>query len=169
MTTILIPTDLSAASLQLAEKTIQALQPRNANFLLFHAFDLPSSEFDLLMTADRRRPYADAMNDAFRQACKQLKEQNLKAVQKVFFKYMEGSTSRSFRNFVDANEVDLIICPDDYSFNPIHPLSVDPRPLFRKCGIRVVRELVVRVREEPVLRAVLPEALEAIPALALAH
>lgn len=167
MTTILVPTDLSAASLQLAEKAIQALQPRNANFLLFHAFDLPSSEFDLLMTTDRRKPYAAAINDGFRQACKQLKDQNLKAVQKVFFKYMEGSSSRLFRNFVDANEVDLIVCPDDYCFNAIHPLSVDPRPLFRKSGIRVVRELVVR---EPVLKAVLPEPIAApVPALALVH
>lgn len=41
MTNILIPTDLSAASLQLAEKAIRALEPRNANIILFHAFDLP--------------------------------------------------------------------------------------------------------------------------------
>lgn len=106
----------------------------------------PITEFELL-DASRRKPYADAMNDAFRQACKQLKDQNLKAVQKVFFKYMEGGTARLFRNFVDANEIDLIVCPDDYTFTKIHPLSVDPRPLFRKSGVRVVRELTPRRKE----------------------
>lgn len=142
MTNILIPTDLTAASLQLAERAIQGLQPRNANIILFHAFDLPYSEYDLLVPG-RRKPYADAMNDSFRQACKQLKDQHLKAVQKVFFKYMEGSTARLFRNFIDANEVDLIVCPDDYQFVPIHKTSIDPRPLFRKSGVRVVRDLAV--------------------------
>lgn len=146
MTNILIPTDLTAASLQLAERAIQVLEPRNANIILFHAFDLPYSEFELLVPG-RRKPYADAMNDGFRQACKQLKDQNLKAVQKVFFKYMEGGTSRLFRNFVDSNEIDLIVCPDDYCFTKIHSLSVDPRPMFRKSGIRVIRELVPRRKE----------------------
>jgi hypothetical protein len=162
MTNILIPTDLSAASLQLAEKTILALEPRNANFMLFHAFALPA-EFDLLEPGGRRKPYADAMNDDFRHACKQLKDQYQKAVHKIFFKYMEGSTTRLFRNFVDANEIDLIICPDDYTFKPIHALSIDPRPLFSKSGVRVVRELVPRktkqVVTEPAMRTMQPLAV----------
>jgi len=152
MTNILIPTDLTAESLQLAERALSALEPRNANIILFHVFDLPSSAFDLLVPG-RRKPYADAMNDSFRQACKQLKEQHLKAVQKVYFKYLEGNSSRLFRNFVDANEIDMIICPDDFNFHPIHPLSVDPRPLIRKSGIRVVRNLSAR-REDVITNPV---------------
>ncbi len=143
MTNILIPSNLSPASLSLAEKAIQCLEPRNANIILFHAFEFPYSEFELLRPG-RKMPYADAMNDEFRQACKQLKDQNLKAVQGVFFKFIEGGSARMFRNFVDANEIDLIVCPDEYIYTPINKLSVDPRPLFRKAGIPVVRELPVQ-------------------------
>jgi hypothetical protein len=146
MTNILIPSNLSAESLQLAEKAIKYLQPVNANILLFHAFEMPDSAFDLLVPG-RSKPYADAMNDGFRYACRQLKTENQKAVQKVCFKYLEGNSNRLFRNFIDANEIDVIICPDDYVFTAIHKLSVDPRPLFKKSGIRVIRELSLHEKE----------------------
>lgn len=139
MTNILIPTDFTAASLQLAEQAVQAFDIRNATIVLFHAFELPASEFDLLIPG-RKKPYTDLVTDDFRQACKQFKEQYPKAVQKICFKFMEGSSAPMFRNFVDANEVDLIVCPDYYQYISIHKLSVDPRPLFKKSGIKVIRE-----------------------------
>ncbi len=60
---------------------------------------------------------------------------------------MEGSSAPLFRNFVDANEIDIIVCPDHFQHVPVHKQSVDPRPLFKKSGIRVLRELGVRKRE----------------------
>jgi len=139
MTNILIPTDFTASSLQLAVQAIQSLDARNANIILFHAFEMPSSEFELL-APHRQKPYAGLFTDTFRQECKQLKDQYPKAIQKICFKCMEGSGAGLFRNFIDANEIDLIYCPDHYQYKPIHKLSVDPRPLFKKSGIRVLRE-----------------------------
>jgi hypothetical protein len=140
MTNILFPTDFSAGSLKLAEQAIQSLNIRSANIFLFHAFEQPSSEFDLLVPG-RQKPYTDALTDSFRQACKQLKDQYPKAVSKICFKFLEGSTLRLFRNFIDANEIDLIICPDEYNHIAVNKLSVDPRPLFKKSGIKVIRAL----------------------------
>ena len=139
MTNILIPTDFTAASLQLAEQTVKAFDTRNANIILFHAFELPASEFDLLVPG-RRKPYAELMTDEFRHACKQFKSKYPQAVQIISFRFMEGNSAPLFRNFVDANEIDLIVCPDHYQYVPVHKLSADPRPLFRKSGIKVIRE-----------------------------
>ncbi len=146
MTNILIPTDFTAASLQLAEQAIQALEVRGCNIILFHAFELPTSEFELLAPG-RRKPYADLMTDGFRQACKQLKDQYPRAIQKICFKFMEGSGTPLFRNFADANDIDIIVCPDHYQYVSIHKLSVDPRPLFKKSGIKVIREFSPRKQE----------------------
>lgn len=146
MINMLIPTDFSAASLQLAEQAIQSLETRTVNIILFHAFELPSSEFELLAPA-RKKPYADLVTDHFRQACKQLKDQYPKAVQKICFKFMEGSGAPLFRNFADANEIDLIVCPDHYQYISIHKLSVDPRPLFKKSGIKVIRDFSQRRKQ----------------------
>lgn len=146
MTNILIPTDFSTASLQLAEQAVQALEIKAANIILFHAFEMPDSEFDLLVPG-RKKPYTNLMTDDLRHACKQLKEQYPKNIQKICFKFMEGSTVNLFRNFVDANEVDLIVCPDHYNYKPVHKLSVDPRALFKKSGIKVIREFSQRKKD----------------------
>jgi len=143
MTNILIPTDFTATSLQLAVQAIQALDAKNANIILFHAFEMPDSEFELL-APHRPKPYTGQFTDVFRQECKQLKDQYPKAIQKICFKWMEGSGAGLFRNFIDANEIDVIYCPDHYQYKPIHKLSVDPRPLFKKSGIRVLREVITQ-------------------------
>ena len=146
MTNILIPTDFTAATLQLAEQAVLALETKNATIILFHAFELPTSEYELLAPG-RSKPYANLVTDNFRQLCKQFKDQHSKAVNKICFKFMEGSSAPMFRNFVDANEIDLIVCPDHYQYTSVHKQSVDPTPLFKKSGIRVLRELGKRKRE----------------------
>lgn len=140
MTNVLIPTDFTPASLQLAKQAVDVLNLRNVNIVLFHAFAFPENEFDLLRSG-HTRPYAGMINEEFRQACKLLKEQNSTAIGKIFFKAMDGNTIALFRNFVDANEIDLIVCVDDYAYVPVHALSVDPRPLFKRSGIKVIRSL----------------------------
>lgn len=145
MTNILIPTDFTPASLQMAEQAVQTLDLKNANIVLFHAFELPDSEYELL--TQKQKPYASVVTDNFRQACKQFKDQHAKAIHKICFKFMEGNTPALFRNFIDVNEIDLIVCPDHYQFVPVNKKSVDPRPLFKKSGIKVIREFSSRRKE----------------------
>lgn len=155
MTNILIPTDFSAGSIQLAEQALENLNVNSVNIVFFHLFELPYSEFELLDPC-RKKPYADAMTDNFRQACKQLKEQHSKNIQKVCFKFLEGNSAPLFRNFADANEIDMIYCPEHYVFKPVHKLSADPRPVFKKSGVNIIREQVTEVYETT--RVLQPEA-----------
>lgn len=145
MTNILIPTDLSPASLQLVKRAIDVVNLRKVNIVLFHAFAFPDNAFELIRSG-YSRPYVNMLNEEFRQACKQLKEQYPQAIAKIFFKAMDGDTAAVFRNYIDANEIDMIICPEDYAFKPVHKLSVDPRPLFKKSGIKV--SLLLEPQEE---------------------
>lgn len=139
MTNILIPTDFSPASVKLAEQALQAVNVNTVNIVFFHLFELPYSEFELL-DPSRQKPYAHVMTDSFRQSCKQLKEQYPRSIQKICFKFLEGNSTPLFRNFVEANEIDMIYCPDHYQYRPVHKLSVDPRKVFSKCGINIIRE-----------------------------
>ncbi len=142
MTNILIPTDFTPASIKMAEQALQVLELRTVNIVFFHAFELPPSEFELL-DPSRPKPYANVLNDSFRQGCKQLKEQNPEAIQKVCFKFLEGNSAPLFRNFIDANEIDIIFYTPHYKFVPINKRSADPLPLFKKSGIKVINELTV--------------------------
>lgn len=152
---ILIPTDFSIQSLQLAEQAVSSLPATKLNITLFHAFQLPYSEFELLLR-DRKKPYTDLLTDNFRQACKQLKDKHSKKIQKISFNFLEGSTAALFRHFADANEIDLIFLPQHYHFKPVHKLSVDPVPLFKKSGVKIINELVRLQPEEVLVQKELP-------------
>ena len=138
MTNILVPTDFTPASLQIAEGALKNGSYEKCNLVLFHAFDFPSSPYDLL-GAPYPDPSCELMTEPFRQACRQLKDDYGKSVNKIIVRCMTGNTRALFRNFAEANDIDLIYCPEDYFFKPAHARSVDPLYLFKKCGIPVIK------------------------------
>lgn len=140
MVNILVPTDFTPASLKMAEAAFANGNFEKCNLILFHAFELPSSPFDLL---DRsyRDPSHELMTENFRQACKQLKDEYSKKVNKIIVRCMAGNTRAVFRNFAEANDIDIIYCPETYTFKPAHARSVDPLYLFEKCCIPVVKNV----------------------------
>lgn len=140
MRNILIPTDFSEASLQLVERTIDVLDDQQVSITLFHAFDMQNYAPDVL-GSPRRVPYAHLLTDEFRNACKRIKDRNSKLVKGIFFKHMFGNTASVFRNFLDANDIDMIVAPDDFRWSPVSATSIDPTSLFAKSGIPVLKNL----------------------------
>lgn len=138
MTNVLIPTDFTAASLKLAETALINAELSKCNVILFHAFRTPDLAINLLSISEPD-PATVLMNEPFRQACKQLKNQYPNRVGKIVVRCMYGDTRALFRNFVEANDIDLIYCPDNYVFVPSHQRSADPRYLFKKCSVPVIK------------------------------
>lgn len=138
MTNMLVPTDFTPASLKMAETALKMSSFEKCNLILFHAFDVPASPFDVLATA-YRDPSCELLNEPFRQACKQLKDEYAKKVNKIVVRCLTGNTRAVFRNFAEANDIDLIYCPESYVFKPVHARSVDPGYLFEKCSIPVAK------------------------------
>ena len=157
MTNILIPTDFTPASLKMAEGALKSGHYEKCNIVLFHAFELPADPFDLL-GACYRDPSCELMTETFRQACKQVKDENARLVNKIIVRCMVGNSKALFRNFAEANDIDLIYCPEDYYFKPVHVRSVDPVYMFKKCGIPVLRNHVRRTET-----TYEPAFLQAIP------
>jgi hypothetical protein len=158
MRNVLIPTDFSVASLDLADKTAQSLEGETINIILFHAFEMPSSEGDLFDIRGKL-PYAELVTEAFRNACKRIKLQHSKTIRSIVIRHQYGNTAAVFRNFADANDIDLIVCPDFYVFQAVHPGSVNPIPMFQKGGVPLMKEFKSKkkVAEEPVQQ---PKAIE---------
>ena len=139
MTNILVPTDFTPASLKTAELAIKESGESNINIILFHAFEMPSNVFDLLGSG-YKEPAQELLNEPFRQACRQLKNDYSKQVGKITVRCMNGNTKALFRNFAEANDVDIIFCPSNYSYTKIHTRSLDPQVFFKKSGLPVVKE-----------------------------
>lgn len=138
MTNVLIPTDFSVASVLQIEKAAEAMGVKQFNVILFHAFQIPGLTMDL-HGGVRPLPYSNLLDDSFRMACRQVKQQHSKQVKSIVIKHMFGCTASVFRNFVDANDIDLIFLPDDYFFSPVHKDSVNPIPLFKRSGTPILK------------------------------
>jgi len=143
MINILIPTDFTAASIKMAEQAIKCTTENAVNCMLFHAFSLPDSPHDLL-GGGYREPSVGLMNESFRHACKQLKDDNPKKVNKIFVRCLNGDTRAVFRNFLDAYEIDLIYFPDNYTYSRIHERSLNPTIFFKKCGLPIIKETFIK-------------------------
>jgi len=134
MRNVLIPTDFSVASLALVEKTAQTLEGESLNILLFHAFEIPTFASDLLDLRNKL-PYQELVTELFRNTCKRIKMQHPKTIRSIAIRHLYGNTPAVFRNFVDANDVDLIVIPEGYVFQAVHPGSVNPQTMFAKAGV----------------------------------
>jgi len=159
MRNVLVPTDFTPASFELVESTIQTMGEQVLNIMLFHAFQMPFFTSDLIR--NQRKPYHDLLTDAFRNNCKQIKQQFPKQVNTIVFKHLYGNTPAVFRNFVDANDVDLIVYPEDYEFIKVHSDSVDPEKMFKKSGVPLLRQFKSkrRVITMPEIQAVEEDAV----------
>ena len=151
MTNILVPTDFTVNSLKLAAKALRNDRIGRCNLILFHAFELPESPFDLLGSR-YKDPAGELMNEPFRQACKQFKENYSQKVSKVIVRTLIGDTRNVFRNFAEANDIDLIYCPEDYVFLKAHKRSVNPTSLFKNCGVPFLKMEQTVVDTKPLLR-----------------
>jgi len=141
MTNILVPTDFTPASLKLAEQAVKVLN-REVNILLFHAFEMPFYYVDFFRP--EREPWQELLNDNLRHSCRQLKERCPWLINSIHLRFMQGNTAALFRNWTEANGIDIIVCPNNYVYTKIHPRSLNPIPFFKKSRITLLQDLSVK-------------------------
>lgn len=137
MKNVLIPTDFTIESLQLINKTAETLAGEKFNAVLFHAFNLPDSIMDLMFLG-REKIYTGLVTDDFRNYCKKLKHVYADTINSVYVKYMYGNTIRVFKNFAEANNIALIVSPEELRLQMPHKYSLNPVSFFKKSGIQVL-------------------------------
>ena len=135
MKNLLIPTDYTLISLEEAALAVRQLEGRY-NIVLFHAFDMPGSLMEVMMRTNALRQQV-LITEPLRQRCKRIKQLN-NQIGQIYFRPMYGSTVAAFRNYILANEIDLIVLPADYRFVPVLNESVNPLSLFAKASVTVL-------------------------------
>lgn len=162
MQTILIPTDFNLTALDCVESICQN-SDQEINLIYIHMIKLSDSITDLLMLSRRTREAESISPDFYKRAI-ELRRQypQIKNIRAEFF---YGSTLSMFRNFLEANEVDAVLNPDNCSLSRLHPSSVDPVALINKSGLPVVSVTLMAkvVKQEESSEA--PVQTEQIPVL----
>lgn len=150
MKNILIPTNFDATSIRLATQVVQSLNEK-VNVVFFHAFE-PAYYFTDLYRQEN--PINSLITDAHRQSCKQFKERYAELVGSVNFLSMRGNTTSLFRNFMEANQIDMIACPNGYAFVKVHKDSINPLSFFKRSRLPLLQQLI-QPREVVITNAVL--------------
>jgi hypothetical protein len=134
MKRILVPTDFTLHSIDLAALAAKAIDSK-VDIYLFHAFEMPGS-----LTETIRYGYGTLMSENLRIKCKKIKTQNSN-ISNISFRPMYGTTDAAFRNYAEANQVDLIVLPQGYKYNSVNSRSVNPVRMFRRSGIGILSDL----------------------------
>lgn len=147
MKNVLIPTDFTPASLDLVATVAQSLNSK-FNIVLFHALEMPDNLIDAMRRAGLK-DHNQLISETLRIKCRKLKA-TYSNINNISFKIMHGSTPAAFENYADANDIDLIVYPEGYTFIPVVRESVNPERMFRKSGIELMRRMAPKktVKEE---------------------
>lgn len=137
MKNILIPTDFSVESLSWTKSLLNQFKQERLNIVLIHVFLISDSILDLMLLSRRSKEYEYVSNE-FWQACKHVEQRYHPQINSIQVKCFYGSTVAVFKNYLAANRIDLIVCPDDYRFKKLGKASFDPYQLIKKCGLEVV-------------------------------
>lgn len=139
MKNILVPTDFTIQSLHLIVQTAETMHDEEINIVLFHVFNPPFDITELLFL--KREPlYAELITEGFRKECHKLKKRYSSVIGSINFKPLYGTTKSVFRNFAEANNIDLIVWPNEYNLYAGHKYSYNPENLVKSSGVKILSE-----------------------------
>lgn len=136
MKNILIPTDYRASSLDHIHAVCRRFKGEELNLVFVHLFKLSDSYTDLLMLSRRSREY-EKVSDEFYSYCNVLRAQ-YPQIKSIKIDFLYGSTLSMFKDFIEHNEIDVVVEGQDCTFTPIHESSVNPALLVSRAGLPVI-------------------------------
>lgn len=132
---IIIPSDFNPACICHLSSLIKHYPNESLNITFVHFMGLSDSIVDLLILDRRNRDYQH-VSSSFLEECKLLKEQYQNIQIKTNFFY--GSTTAIFKNYLEANEIDLIVTSNHFTHKKLTERSYDPNLLIKRCRINVI-------------------------------
>lgn len=136
MKNILIPTDYQASSLDCIHAVCRQFTGEDLNLVFVHVFKLTDSFSDIITLSRRSREY-EKVSDEFYRYCNVLRAQ-YPQIQNIKIDFLYGSKLSMFKQFIEHNEVDMVLDTEGCAFTPIHQSSVDPALLIKRSGLPVI-------------------------------
>lgn len=136
-TNILIPTDFSLASLNAITGLVKKHPEERFNITLVHFFKLSDSEAELLMLARRNREYTH-ISQEFEDQLNELRKSFSHQIARVQIEFFYGNTVAIFKNFLEARDIQTIVCLDCHNYSRLTKNSIDPQVLVQRSGCRLI-------------------------------
>jgi hypothetical protein len=136
MKNILIPTDYQASSLDCIHAVCRQFREEDLSLVFVHVFKLTDSFSDVITLSRRSREY-EKVSDEFYRYCNVLRAQ-YPQIRNIKIDFLYGSKLSMFKQFIEHNEIDVVLNTEGCAFTPIHQSSVDPALLIERSGLHVI-------------------------------
>jgi len=137
MKTLLIPTDFKLESLNSIPELVERFYPNKINIVLVHMMQITDCIQELLMLSRRSTEYRH-ISQEFYDACTSLKQEHEGVVSNIRIDFFYGSTVAVFKNFLEANDVDVIVLLNNYDYKLLNKNSLEPSLLVNRSGKEVI-------------------------------
>ncbi len=145
MKTVIIPSDFSLKSVEVAELIIRNSQDET-RLIFTHLFHVADDIQDLLFSNYRKREF-DLVSKEFYKECALLKNLYPQVLKIAKVEFFYGSKLAAFKNFLEFHEVDYIAYSKEYGIPKINKSSIDALPVIQKCGLPLIDVDLIRVPE----------------------
>ncbi|QRQ99659.1 hypothetical protein [Dyadobacter sandarakinus] len=143
MKTIIIPSDFSGESIQVAETVVRD-SAEEVRLVFIHLFHVSHDIQDLLFLQEREREYS-YVSDQFWEECKMLKDLFGRRLKSIRIDFYYGNKLASFKNFLEHHETTAIAISESYGVPKLNKNSIDAVPVLRKCGYPIVDTDLIHV------------------------
>jgi len=145
MKTVIIPSDFTTKSVEVAELVVTSSQ-EEMRLIFTHLFHVADDIQDLLFSNYRKREY-DFVSREFYKECNLLKNLHPKILKTAQVEFFYGNKLASFKNFLEFHEADFIAYSKSHGIPKISKSSIDALPVILKCGLPLLDVDMLRVSE----------------------
>lgn len=136
MKTVVIPSDFSIESIQVAEKIVRDSK-EEMRIIFTHLFHVADDIQDLLFSNYRKKEY-EFVSETFRNECKILEDLYSETLKSIKIEFFYGSRLASFKNFLDYNQADYIAYSESHGIPKLSKSSLETLPVVKKCGLPLI-------------------------------
>jgi hypothetical protein len=134
---VLIPTDFTVKSLNLMLHFIKNNTEDRFDILLAHGYSPSSSITDLLFFS-KPKLISKLQTSEFEESCQLIQNTYRSRLRRVQTDIITGFSKRYFDSYVEANDIDLMVLPQDYKFKLSSSNAFDICPYIAKSKVEVV-------------------------------
>ena len=134
---VLIPTDFNVKSLNVLLEFLRRNPNDQFEVILAHGYDMSYSFRDLLFYSEYKI-LKKIQSDEFRESCKLIENTYQSKLTKLRFSILTGSTKSYVKNYVEANNIDLIVCCNDYKMKFKSSDSFNLLPYLKATNVEII-------------------------------
>lgn len=143
MKTVMIPTDFTNESIQVAEAIVRDSN-EEVKIVFTHLFHVADDIQDLLFSGYREKEF-EFVSESFWSDCKLLKEEYAENLKSIKIDFFYGSKLAALKNFMEYHEVDSIAYSERYGFPKLNKASLDALPVLKKSGTPLINADLISI------------------------